>query len=62
MSLLGLFTRSGSAWGAVLLGWMSGFMGLQWPILAAAVTALVAVLVISKRHVIRDALGKDPAG
>ncbi len=62
MSLWGLFTRSGSAWGAVLLGWMSGFMGLQWPILAAAVTALVAVLVISKRHVIRDALGKDPAG
>ena len=62
MSLWGLFTRSGPAWGALLLGWLSGFLGFQWPILAAAaVTTVVAVVVIGKRRVIRDALDTDPA-
>ncbi|MDP6428559.1 MAG: MFS transporter [Rhodospirillales bacterium] len=50
MALWGLFSRSGPAVGAVLLGWLSGFFGFQWPILAAAViTAVVGFHIFSKR-------------
>ena len=54
MSLWGVISRSGPALGATLLGWLAGFMGFQWPILgAAAVTAVVVVYVLGKRHAIR---------
>lgn len=50
MALWGLFSRSGPAVGAVLLGWLSGFFGFQWPILAAVViSAVVGFHIYSKR-------------
>jgi MFS family permease len=54
MALWGLFSRSGPALGAVFLGWLSGFIGFQWPILAAvAITAIVGLAIFNKRQVIR---------
>jgi MFS family permease len=57
MALWGLFSRSGPALGAVLLGWLSGFIGFQWPILAAvAITALVGYAIFARREAIRAGL------
>ena len=57
MSLWGLITRSGPALGALLLGWVSGFMGFQWPILAAAaITGAAVFYVIGKRGTMRAGL------
>lgn len=54
MALWGLFSRSGPALGAVILGWLSGFIGFQWPILAAvAITALVGFYIFAQRQAIR---------
>jgi MFS family permease len=57
MSLWSLLNRSGPALGALVIGGVSGYVGFQWPILiAVAVSAVVAVFVLSRRDAIRRAL------
>ena len=57
MSLWGILNRSGPAMGALVLGGLSGYLGFQWPMLAAVgISACVAAFVVSKRHKIRDIL------
>ncbi len=57
MSLWGLLNRSGPAVGALLLGWISGYAGFQWPMLVGvAITGIVAAFVISRRSTIHQAL------
>ena len=61
MSLWGLLNRSGPAVGALLLGWLAGFLGFQWPLLgAAAIVSLVSLYVISKRGVMTAGLATFP--
>ena len=62
MSLWGLLNRSGPAVGALLLGGVSGYVGFQWPMLAAtAISGTVAAFVISKWGAMRQALTDDDA-
>ena len=57
MSLWSLLNRSGPAIGALMLGSVSGYVGFQWPILAAvAITAVVAAYVVTKWGAMRRAL------
>ena len=57
MSLWSLLNRSGPAIGALMLGSVSGYVGFQWPILAAvAITAVVAAYVATKWGAMRQAL------
>ncbi|NQV58004.1 MAG: MFS transporter [Rhodospirillales bacterium] len=60
MSLWGILNRSGPAIGALLLGWMAGYMGFQWPILlATALSGVVGFYVFSRRQIMRAALMED---
>jgi MFS family permease len=63
MSLWSLLNRSGPALGALVIGGVSGYVGFQWPILiAVAVSAVVAVFVLSRRDAIRRALTESEGG
>jgi len=57
MSLWGLLNRSGPALGALVLGGVSGWLGFQWPMLAAVgFSGVVAVFVASRWRAILQVL------
>ena len=48
MSLYGLLFRSGPAIGALAMGWLSGSLGLRWPVIAGAALCLVVWLLMQR--------------
>jgi MFS family permease len=60
MSLWGLLNRSGPAFGALVIGGLSGLWGFAWPILAGVgVSAIVALFVFSKKEDIKSAASEE---
>ena len=61
MSLYGMIGRGAPAVGALIMGALSSYVGLQWPVLGGAVLCLgVWLWARSKRHVMRTALEGPP--
>ena len=51
LSLWGIVARGGPAVGALVMGWASGYLGLQWPVAAGGVLCiLAAVLLLGRRR------------
>lgn len=57
MSLWGLINRSGPGLGALILGWMSTYVGFHWPLIGAAlVSAAISAYVYLRQGAVRKAL------
>lgn len=60
MSLWGLILRGAPAIGALIMGWLSGFLGLSWPVIGGGVLAILAALfMVSRRQQLIRLMEKD---
>ncbi len=50
MSLYGVLFRSGPAFGALAMGWLSGLYGLRWPVIAGAALCILVWLLMQRRR------------
>ena len=57
VALYGMLFRGGPAIGALIMGWVSDWAGLHWPLVVGCVAASLALLwMVGRRAVIRDAM------
>lgn len=60
MSLYGMVSRGGPAFGALAIGWVSDYIGLRWPVFLAALICFALWLwVLPRRRAMADALEGD---
>ena len=57
VALYGMLFRGGPAIGALIMGWVSDWAGLHWPLVVGCAAASLALLwMVGRRAVIRDAM------